>query len=337
MTTVHAANLSGRDTVEHFIHEYPHREQVRMMAGWLEQHRPGTFSFTGLVDPDDATVITPQATVDYGYCWFSLSDGPAIVRTPTYRDFFSVSVFDMFHNVPAVVVHPARPLLLVRPGQVLPDGDFEIVELETDQGLVFTRMVVVDNLPEVEGLRPGITMEGGAGDMHRPVERFSPAVERSGLAIVAAAIPHIDPASAFGRRSTDTGAITRAAAVMLGQLGTPADTVRYHPILADDEGRPLSGSDTYAVTVPAGIVRDGGYFSVTVYGADNKLLIPNDLRIYDRTSYTTELEPDGTAIITLSPAGAGRNGIPTGKPFYGILRAYQPVPGAQIKPSVRRA
>jgi hypothetical protein len=336
VTTIHSANLSGQDTVERYIHEYAHQEQVRMMTAWLEQHRPGTFSFTGLVDPEDATVITPQATVDYGYCWFSLSEGPAIVRAPGYRYFFSVSVFDMRHNVPAVVVHPDRPILLVRPGQAVPEGDFEIVELETDQGLVFTRMVVVDNLAEVEGLRPEITMEGGEGEMRRPVARFSPAVERAALAIIATAIPHIDPATAFGRRSTDTGDITRAAAVMLGQLGTPSETVRYMPILTDDDGAPLSGTETYEVRVPAGIVRDDGYFSVTVYGADNKLLIPNAKRVYDRTSYTTELEADGTAVITLSPSGDGRNGIPTGKPFYGILRAYQPVPGAALRPTVRK-
>jgi len=336
VTTIHSANLSGQDTVERYIHEYPNQEQVGMMTAWLAEHRPGTFSFTGLVDPDDATVITPQATVDYGYCWFSLSGGPAIVRTPGYRYFFSVSVFDMRHNVPAVVAHPARAILLVRPGQAIPDGDFEVVELETDQGLVFTRMVVVGNLAEVEGLRPAIAMEGGGGDMHRPVARFSPAVERSARAIIAAAIPHIDPDTAFGRRSADTGDITRAAAVMLGQLGTPSDTVRYQPILADDDGAALTGTDTYEVTVPAGVVRDDGYFSVTVYGADNKLLIPNARRVYDRTSYTTELESDGTAVITLSPSGDGRNGIPTGKPFYGILRAYQPVQGAQLKPTVRK-
>ena len=327
---------SGPDTIEHYIHEYANQEQVRMMTAWLEKHQPGTFSFTGLVDPDDATVITPQATVDYGYCWFSLSDGPAIVRTPGYRYFFSVSVFDMDHNVPAVVVHPTKPILLTRPGQPIPEGDFEIVELETDQGLVFTRMVVVDNLAEVEALRAGITMEGGEGDMHRPVARFSAAVEKAAQAIIAGAIPHVDPDIAFGRRSKDTGDITRAAAVMLGQLGTPSETVRYAPLLTDDDGAPLDGTHTYEVTVPAGIVRDDGYFSVTVYGTDNKLLIPNEQRIYDRTTYTTELEADGTAVITLSPDGTGHNGIPTGKPFYGLLRAYQPVRGAQLRPTVRK-
>ncbi len=92
---------------------------------------------------------------------------------------------------------------------------------------------------------------------------------------------------------------------------------------------------TYAeVTVPSHIVQPDGYFSVTVYGTDNKLLIPNELGIYDRTTYTSHLEADGTYIVTLSPDGHGSNGIPTGKPFYGLLRAYVPVKGADINPNV---
>ena len=74
-----------------------------MMNTWLEKNKKGTFKFTGLVDPSDTTVVTPQATVDYGYNWFSISEGPAILTTPTYDKFLSVSVFDMKHNVPAVI------------------------------------------------------------------------------------------------------------------------------------------------------------------------------------------------------------------------------------------
>lgn len=161
MPPVQAANLSGQDTMECFIREYPNREQATTMKAWLTTHRPGTFSFTGLVDPLDATVISPQATVDYGSCWFSLSEGPAIVEAPRYGKFLSVSVFDMLHNVPAVVANPGKPLLLIRPGQEVPTGDFTVVELETDQGLVLTRMVVVDNLEEVRALSESITMHGG--------------------------------------------------------------------------------------------------------------------------------------------------------------------------------
>jgi hypothetical protein len=332
---VHAENLSGQDTLENFVREYPNHQQVAMMNAWLAEHEPGTFSFTGLVDPSDATVITPQATVDYGYNWFSLSQGPAIVRTPEYQRFFSVSVFDMRHNVPAVVVNPTRPILLIRPGQPVPEGDHDTVELETDQGLVFTRMVVVGNMDEVRQLSRSITMEGGRGDTHRDVQRFSPGVEAAASAVIAAAIPHVNPDIAFGKKSGEVGDLTLAAAVMLGQLGTPSNTVRYGLILTDEHGQPFNGEDTYVVRVPPGIVRNDGYFSVTVYGTDNKLLIANERGVYDRTTYSATPEQDGSYTITLSPSGDGPNGIPTGKPFYGILRAYSPVAGADLSVTVQ--
>lgn len=337
MPTVHTANLSGQDTLERFISEYPNHQQVALMTAWLTTHSPGTFNFTGLVDPLDTTVVTPQATVDYGYCWFSLSEGPAIVRVPAYDKFLSVSVFDMLHNVPAVVANPERPILLVRPGQELPDGDFTVVELETDQGLVLTRMVVAGNLEEVRELSASITMTGGNGDMHRPVQRFSPHVEQTGLKVIAAIVPYINPDIAFGNKSGDVGAVTLAGAVMQGQLGTSSDTVRYCLILHDDDGNPLNGEDAYVVTVPAGIVEDHGYFSITVYGTDNKLLIPNDRGVYDQTTYSATPASDGTYVVTLSPSGDGVNGIPTGKPFYALLRAYVPVHGAALTPTVRRS
>ena len=97
-------------------------------------------------------MVTPQATVDYGYNWFSLSEGPAIILTPQYDKFFSVSIFDMKHNIPAVIVNPDKPILLLRPGQPIPEGDSYTVKLETDQGLAFTRMVVVDNMDQVRKL-----------------------------------------------------------------------------------------------------------------------------------------------------------------------------------------
>jgi hypothetical protein len=36
----------------------------------------------------------------------------------------------------------------------------------------------------------------------------------------------------------------------------------------------------------------------------------------------------------LSPHGSGTNGIPTGKDFYAVTRAYVPVQGADIQPSI---
>jgi len=45
-----------------------------------------------------------------------------------------------------------------------------------------------------------------------------------------------------------------------------------------------------------------------------------------------------TALISSHsvPSGEGVNGIPTGKPFYGILRAYMPVKGADLTVKVEK-
>ncbi len=331
-----ASAAVAQDTVENYISEYPNQEQVRMMNAWLEENERGAFQFTGLVDPTDATVITPQATVDYGYNWFSLADGPAIIQTPRYDRYFSVSIFDMKHNVPDVLVNPEKPILLRRPGQVAPEGDFHEVIMETDQGLAFTRMVVVDNMDEVRGLSRKIVMEGGKGDMSRDVQRFSTEIEERALKIIEAIVPLADADKAFGRTSGDVGELHLAAGVFQGQLGTPSHVVRYGLLAVDDSGHALTGTDTYELTVPAGIVHDGGYYSVTVYGTDNKLLIPNKLGRYDRTTYSSEANQDGTYTVTLSPDGDGKNGIPTGKSFYGIVRAYVPVTGADMTVRVER-
>ncbi len=330
-TTAHA-----KDTVEEYLREYPNQEQVRMMETWLKKNEKGTFWFTGLVDHTDTTVVTAQATVDYGYNWFSVSDGPAIVRVPKYDKFSSVTVFDMKHNIPAVIVSPEKPILIKRPGQKIPKGDFHVVEMETDQGLLMTRYVVVDNLDYVMKLRKKIVMEGGKGDMTRNVQRFSPETEKNAHAVMDTMISYLNPDKAFGKVSGDVSFLNLAAGVKIGQLGTPPDSVRYAIMLTDDDGQPLKGDATYRVTVPGGLTEESGYFSVTLYGTDNQLLIPNKKKVYDRTTYSAEPNKDGTITLTWSPSGDGKNGIPTGKDFYGILRAYVPSPNAVMKVSVKK-
>ncbi len=334
MVAAIASTVHAKDTVEEYLREYPNQEQVKMMETWLKINEKGTFWFTGLVDHTDTTVVTAQATVDYGYNWFSVSDDPAIVRVPRYEKFSSVTVFDMKHNIPAVIVSPDRPILIKRPGQTIPEGDFHIVDLETDQGLVFVRMVVVDNLDETMRLGKKLVMEGGKGDMTRNVQRFSPETEENALAVMDTVISYLNPDKAFGKVSGDVSFLNLAAGVKLGQLGTPPDSVRYAIMLTDDDGQPLKADATYRVTVPAGLTEKSGYFSVTLYATDNQMLIPNEKNVYDRTTYTAEPNEDGSYTLILSPSGDGKNGIPTGKDFYGILRAYVPSPDAVMKVSI---
>ena len=122
--------------------------------------------------------------------------------------------------------------------------------------------------------------------------------------------------------------------VLTGFIDTVASNRHVH--LADITWCRRSASSKCTVTVPSGLYNPGGYFSVTLYGTDNKLLIPNDLKIYDQTTFSSEPNQDGTTTITLSPSGGGKNGIPTGKDFYGVLRAYVPAPGAIMKVKVEK-
>ena len=195
-------------------------------------------------------------------------------------------------------------------------------------------MIVIGNMDEVSKLGKLITMEGGKGDMNRNVQRFSSQTEKNALKVIDSVVG--SPDDAFGKVSGDIGMLSKAAGIRGGQLGTPVDTVRYWGGFADNKGEALNAKDTYIVTVPAGLVEKDGYYSVTIYGSDNKLLIPNDKKIYDQTSYSSKANSDGTYTITLSPSGEGVNGIPTGKPFYVILRAYVPSPNAVMELKIEK-
>lgn len=58
-----------------------------------------------------------------------------------------------------------------------------------------------------------------------------------------------------------------------------------------------------------------GSFQFTAYGADNKLLIPNANKRYDRTTYASKPNADSTYTVTLSPEGQGRNVYPPANRF----------------------
>jgi hypothetical protein len=322
---------NAQNTIENYIKEYPNQQQTKMMNKWLETNEKGSFWFSGLTQPGDDIVISPQANVDYGYSWISVSDGPAIFTVPKYDKFYSVAVFDMKHNVPLVIRAPEKPILIIRPGQKAPEGDFIVVNLETDQGLIFTRYVIADNLEEVKKLRKQFKLEGGKGDMVRNVQKFSPEIEEKALTVLNTLTTVVSPDDMFGNKSGDAGVLSLAAGVRIGQLGTPAGTVRYNVAQKDAKGEFLDGNSTYIVTTPANMFEEGGYFSVTAYSMDKKLLIPNKKKIYARSNFDTKPNKDGTYTLTLSPDGEGKNGIPTtGIPFYIIVRAYVPTPGLDL-------
>lgn len=326
-------SASAQDNVLEYIKEFPQLEQSRLMNKWLKNNKIGTFRFTGLLD-SEAKAQNVQASVDYGSNWFSLVNGPAIIQVPKYDKYFSVAIYDMNHHVPDVIVNPTKPILLIRPNQKLPKGEYNVVEMETDQGLVLTRMVVANNLSEVEELRTSIKMEGGKGKISYNPNEFSANTIKWGNSLIDASIPYAK--LVYPKKSGEVDPITLATVVKRARHGVPSDAVKYSVIGRDENGEPFKGDDTYELTVPANIVRKGGYMSITLYGIDNRRLIPNDKKIYDRTSFSSSQNKDGTYTITLSPNGKGLNGIPTGKSFYVILRAYEPIEDADLKVLVNK-
>ncbi|CUH47191.1 DUF1214 domain-containing protein [Ruegeria atlantica] len=198
-------------------------------------------------------------------------------------------------------------------------------------------MSVYENLGEVPGLGKSITMDGGKGNMIRNVQRFSSEIEWQALEIIYAIVLNGGrPSVSFGKRYGDVGELSLAAGVQQRQLGTPPDAVGYNALFTDIQGELFNGEGTHKVTVPAGIVHDDGYRSITVYGSDDKLLIPNDQNGYDRTTFLSGTNEDETHTVTHSPDGSGQNGIPTRTPIYVLLRAYLPVAGAVIETVVEK-
>lgn len=185
--------------------------------------------------------------------------------------------------------------------------------LETDQGLVFTRMAVVNNIDEIMELSHSISMEGGNEDICQNVQKLSAAIETTELTTITPSIADINPDQAFGYRRGDVGEMMLAVAVLQGQLGTPSGSVRYYMFLADDSCRPFNGATMHLLTVPTGLLREKGCCSISNYGVDDKLLIPDSQQFYDRTTYASEQNIDGFYIITLSSAEDGINDIPIGK------------------------
>ncbi len=326
-------SVLAQDNVLNYIEEYPIQQQFKKMNSWLENNKIGTFNFSGLLD-SDTKARNVQASIDYGSNWFSIPDTPAIIQVPKYDKYFSVAVYDMNHFVPAVIVNPTKPILLIRPDQKIPKGEFTVVEIETDQGLIITRMAAANNLDEVKQLRTSIKMEGGNGKINYEAKTFSKSTIKWGNALIDASNPYVK--LVYPKKTGQVDPISLATVVKRAPHGVPSNAAKYSVIATDEDGLPLKGNISYELSVPANIVREGGYTSITVYGVDNRLLIPNDKKIYDRTSYTSTQNDDGTYTITLSPSGEGINGIPTGKPFYAILRAYEPIEGADLNIIVRK-
>ena len=164
------------------------------------------------------------------------------------------------------------------------------------------------------------------------VQKFSPEIEKDAEAVLDTLTQVVSTDIMFGNVSGDRGFLALAAGVPYWSAG---NTHWYGSLQCRPKRIPrVNFSMVKTPTLlqhPQTWLKKAGYFSVTLYSTETKLLMPNPQKIYDRTTYSAEPNKDGSYTITLSPDGKGKNGIPTaGKPFYIIIRAYVPTPDVDL-------
>lgn len=118
-----------------------------------------------------------------------------------------------------------------------------------------------------------------------------------------------------------------AVGTLLGQWGLPPVEAAYRKSQKDSKGIPLNGKNEYTMRFKAPDVSE--FWSVTVYGLDNKLMAKNALNRHSRGDRTLTEDSEGYYTIILSSDvkkyGGKGNFLPIPKKdFYLVMRLYGP-------------
>ena len=156
-----------------------------------------------------------------------------------------------------------------------------------------------------------------------------------GLKLINATISEIRDAARLylGREQMKTDYLNRTMGVVIGQWGNNTHQAIYQGWPSDAEGLPPDSSkNNYTITFPPGQLPDYQFFwSITMYGLPDRLLVPNPIRRYAIGSDSPDLKlaADGSLTIYIqkdSPGAAKEsNWLPApDSPFSAILRVYGP-------------
>lgn len=150
----------------------------------------------------------------------------------------------------------------------------------------------------------------------------------------------------YARNLSDFGSDYGLRALVSGPYlgGQGAEEAMYPIRYTDDEGVPLEGKNSYRVHFSS-VPEVDAFWSLTVYDAESKLLIKNEIGRYKVSSTTPGLKygSDGSLDIYLSSERpediSNWLPVPEGR-FYLLLRCYQPsedvLDGTYRMPSVER-
>lgn len=123
----------------------------------------------------------------------------------------------------------------------------------------------------------------------------------------------------------------RVARNWIGTLGI--EEAMYIMAEVDADGQVLDGASRYVLRfAPDAQLQVGAFWSVTLYGRKDCLLVPNPIARHSIGDRTRGLVPDADGGLSLAiqadDPGPGLNWLPAppGEPFYLVLRLYQPAP-----------
>jgi hypothetical protein len=144
----------------------------------------------------------------------------------------------------------------------------------------------------------------------------------------------LDSSKLFYTRATfDGDYLNRTTGVVMGQWGNLPEQAVYQTWAADADGKPLDTSkNKYTVTfAPGGLPKAKYFWSITMYGLPERLLVPNSIKRYSIGSQTKGLKSaaDGSVTIYIQKDSPGAdkesNWLPApDAPFFAVQRVYGP-------------
>lgn len=156
-----------------------------------------------------------------------------------------------------------------------------------------------------------------------------------GLQVIRETIPKVHDAAKLylSRENMRIDYLNRTMGVVIGQWGNDTQQAVYQGWPLDSEGvAPDTGKNRYAITFPPGQLPEYKFFwSITIYGLPDRLLVANPLKRYSIGSNSPDLKTsaDGSLVIYLQKDSPGAdkegNWLPApASPFSAVLRIYGP-------------
>lgn len=143
-----------------------------------------------------------------------------------------------------------------------------------------------------------------------------------------------------GQGTFGTDYLVRAAVAKFGLGANPEEEAVYPVAKQDSWGLLLDGANTYTLNFPGfpQVDPDGGFWSITLYDSDSRLLVCNEIGVHHIGTYSANIDElvtndDGSFTLYVGPkaprdASLAANWLPTWSEqdkFYLVLRQYLPV------------